>query len=66
MAQLRHVDQDARLPPTWRARVPARIAGLVAAVPFAQVPPPPVAALVTHVAACFDLAEALPAAPGPP
>jgi len=74
MAQLGWVDQATPLPPTLHARVQARIEGLVAAMPFAQVPPLPVAALVTRVAAFFDLAEAraqqllqaLQVAPGPP
>ena|SRR2546427_4650124 len=73
MTQLNQVDQDTPLPPLLRARVQARIGGLVSAVPFAKMPLPPTAEPVTHLAVFFDLAEAqaqqllqaLTAAPGP-
>jgi len=73
-AQLPQVDQDTPLPPRLRARVQAMLETLVPATPFALVPPPSAAELVTRLAAFLDLTEAraqqllqvLATAPGPP
>ena len=74
IAQLPQVDQDTALPPRLRARVQAMLETLVPATPFALVPSPSAAALVTRLAAFLDLEEARAqqllqlraAAPGPP
>jgi len=74
MTRLSQVDQDIPLPPRLRARVQAMLETLVPATPFAPVPPPSTAGLVTRLAAFLDLEEAqaqqlfqaLATAPGPP
>jgi hypothetical protein len=58
MAQVLQVDQNTPLLLMLHVRVQAMIEALVPAVPFARVSSPSVEALVTRLAAFFDLEEA--------